>query len=60
VTQTTERLRHSVSGLDFGSQIDWFVTELITVHLNTTRILSDTTISGASSEDERTVSRGVD
>jgi hypothetical protein len=51
---------HSVSGIDFGSQIDWFVTELMTVHLNTTRILSDTTISGASSEDERSIRGSVD
>jgi hypothetical protein len=51
---------HSVSGIDFGSQIDWFVTELVTVHLNATRILSDTTISGASSEDERSIRGSVD
>jgi hypothetical protein len=51
---------HSVSGIDFGSQIDWFVTELVTVHLRTSRILTDTTIAGASSEDERSVGSSVD
>jgi len=51
---------HSVSGFDFGSQLDWYVTELMTVHLNTTRILSDTTIAGASSEDQRTIQASVD
>ena len=51
---------HSVSGIDFGSQIDWFVTELMTVHLDVTRLLSDTTIAGASSEDERNIRGSVD
>jgi len=51
---------HSVSGFDFGSQLDWYVTELVTAHLSTTRILSDTTIAGASSEDQRTIQASVD
>lgn len=51
---------HSVSGFDFGSQLDWYVTELVTVHLNTTRILSDTIIAGASSQDQRTIQASVD
>jgi len=51
---------HSVSGIDFGSQIDWFVTELVTVHLNTTRLLTDTTIAGASSEDQRDIRGSVE
>ncbi|HEY0267330.1 MAG TPA: outer membrane beta-barrel protein, partial [Rhizomicrobium sp.] len=42
-----------VSGLDFGAQIDWYVTELVTVHFTAARTLTDTTIAGASSEDER-------
>jgi len=51
---------HSVSGFDFGSQIDWYVTELMTVHLSTARILTDTTIAGASSEDQRTIQVSAD
>jgi hypothetical protein len=51
---------HSVSGIDFGSQIDWFATELMTFHLSTSRILTDTIIDGASSEDERSVRGSVD
>lgn len=42
-----------VSGLDFGAQIDWYVTELVTLHFTAARLLTDTTIAGASSEDER-------
>jgi hypothetical protein len=51
---------HDVSGIDFGSQVDWFATQLITVHLATARNLYDTTIPGASSEDERTVRLSAD
>ena len=51
---------HSVSGVDFGSQLDWFATELITVHLSTARLLTDTTISGASAEDQRTIQLSAD
>ena len=51
---------HSVSGLDFGSQLDWYATELMTVHLSTARILTDTTIAGASNEDQRTIQTSVD
>jgi uncharacterized protein (PEP-CTERM system associated) len=51
---------HSVSGFDFGSQLDWYVTELMTVHLSTARILTDTTIAGASDEDQRTIQASVD
>ena len=51
---------HDVSGVDFGSQIDWFTTELLTVHLTTARTLTDTTLVGASSEDERTVRLSAD
>ncbi|HEX4637313.1 MAG TPA: outer membrane beta-barrel protein [Rhizomicrobium sp.] len=50
----------SVSGFDFGSQLDWYVTELVTVHLSTARILADTTIAGASNEDQRTIQTSVD
>jgi hypothetical protein len=51
---------HSVSGFDFGSQIDWYVTELMTFHLTTSRILTDTTIAGASNEDQRSIQGSVD
>jgi hypothetical protein len=37
------------NGIDFNAQIDWFATELLTAHLTASRIIDDTTISGASS-----------
>jgi hypothetical protein len=50
----------NVSGIDFGSQIDWYATELVTVHFSAARILTDTTIAGASSEDERSIHASAD
>ena len=51
---------NNVSGIDFGSEIDWYVTELVTVHLSTARILTNTTLAGASSEDERSIHASFD
>jgi hypothetical protein len=51
---------HSVSGINFGSQIDWFATELVTVHFTTNRLLTDTIIAGASSEDQRSIRASFD
>ena len=50
----------SVSGIDFGSELDWYVTELVTLHFTATRLLTDTTLAGASSEDERSVGASFD
>ena len=50
----------NVSGLDFGSQIYWYATELITVHFSTARLLTNTTLSGASSEDQRNIRASFD
>lgn len=36
------------------------MTELVTVHLTAARLLSDTTLAGASSEDERSVTASFD
>jgi hypothetical protein len=58
--QNFKRPFHSVSGVDFGSQIDWFATELVTVHFATDRQLTDTIIAGASSEDRRSVRASFD
>ncbi|MGN6516598.1 MAG: outer membrane beta-barrel protein [Rhizomicrobium sp.] len=48
------------SGLDFNGQIDWFATQLLTLHLTAKRTIEDTTISGASSEDVRAVEVSAD
>lgn len=49
-----------VKGFDFGAQLDWFVTPLTTVRLLASRQINDTTIFGASAEDDRRVSLVVD
>jgi hypothetical protein len=51
---------NDVNGLDFGAQIDWYATELVTVHFTAARTLTDTTIAGASSEDERSGQLSLD
>ena len=43
----------AVAGFDYGGQLDWFVTPLLTVHLGGTRQLSDTTFAGIAIEDAR-------
>jgi hypothetical protein len=49
-----------VSTMDFNAKIDWFATELLTAHFVASRIVDDTTISGASSVDVRHVGASVD
>lgn len=49
-----------LSGLDYGAQIRWYPSELITVHLNASRTPNATTITGASVGDDRYVSVGAD
>jgi hypothetical protein len=49
-----------VTTMDFNVKIDWFVTELWTAHLVASRIIDDTTVSGASSADVRRIGASVD
>jgi hypothetical protein len=49
-----------VSTMDFNVKIDWFTTELLTAHLVASRIIDDTTVSGASSADVRRIGASVD
>ena len=50
----------NANGFDFGAQVDWFATELLTAHLKASRTIGDTTIFGASSVDERSVAASAD
>jgi len=49
-----------LSGLDYGASLQWFPSEVITVHLDASRIPAATTLVGASLRDDRTVEIGVD
>lgn len=49
-----------VTTMDFNVKLDWFVTELMTAHLIASRIIDDTTVSGASSADVRRIGASLD
>ncbi len=49
-----------VSTFDYGANLDWYATELMTFHLRVARLLNDTIIDGASTSDDQTASLGLD
>jgi len=49
-----------VTTMDFNVKVDWFATELMTAHLVASRIIDDTTVSGASSADVRHIGASLD
>jgi hypothetical protein len=44
-----------ISGLDFGADLNWYPTELLTVNLTAARQIENTTLNGASGGDDRSV-----
>lgn len=50
----------SVSGFDFGARLNYYATELMTVHLTASRTLGDTTLAGASVSNDQSFGLGVD
>jgi len=44
-----------ISGLDFGANLAWYPTELLTVNLTAARQIENTTLGGASGGDDRNV-----
>jgi hypothetical protein len=48
------------SGLDFGAQLDWYATPLLTLHLTGSRQLEDVVIDGASVADNKTIALSAD
>ena len=49
----------NVDGLDFGADLKWYPTELLTVELAAQRTLQNTTLAGASAGDDRGVRLGL-
>jgi hypothetical protein len=49
-----------VSGLDFGADVAWYVTQLTTIRLAGERLVNDTTFAGASAMEDSTVRVSVD
>jgi hypothetical protein len=46
--------------LDYGANINWYVTPLLTVHLDASRTIDDTVLAGASASDDQTIWGGFD
>jgi hypothetical protein len=44
-----------VSGLDYGAQLDWYVSPVLTAHLSGKRTLDDVVLSGVSVADNKSV-----
>jgi hypothetical protein len=49
-----------ISGFDFGANLTWFPTNLLTVHLGAVRQFDNTTLYGASAGDDRNVNLEAD
>jgi len=49
-----------LSGLDYGAQLDWYATPLLTLHLTGSRQLADVVIDGASLADNKTIALSAD
>jgi hypothetical protein len=49
-----------VSVFDYSGALEWYVTTLVTLHFNASRVLNDTTIFGASASDDQHIGTSVD
>ena len=49
-----------LSGLDYGAQLDWYATPLLTLHLSGSPQLADVVIDGASLADNKTIALSAD
>ena len=49
-----------VSGLDYGAQLNWYASQMLTVHLSGSRQLADVIIEGASVADNKMVELSAD
>jgi hypothetical protein len=50
----------NISGLDFNAQLDWYATDLMTVHLTAGRYISEVVLVGASASDDKLVKLSAD
>lgn len=49
-----------VNTLNYGVDINWYATQLMTVHVSATRAIDDTSLVGASASSDQTVIAGID
>lgn len=59
-TQTFNAPLQSVNSFDFGARLNYYATELMTLHLTAARKLSDTTLAGASVSDDQSFGVSID
>ena len=50
----------NIDGLDFGAQLDWYATQLMTVHLTASHQISDVTLANVSASDDEIVKLSAD
>jgi hypothetical protein len=50
----------NITGLDYSAQLDWYATDLMTVHLNGGRYISDVVLPGASASDDKVIKLSAD
>jgi len=50
----------SIAGLDYGGQLNWYPTQLMTVHLTAAHTVSDVIISGVSASEDENVKLSAD
>jgi Uncharacterized protein conserved in bacteria len=51
---------HNVSGFDYGVQLDWYVSPVLTAHISANRSLDDVVLSGISVADNKNVAISAD
>jgi hypothetical protein len=51
---------NGVSGFDYGAQLDWYVSPMLTLHLSAARRLDDVVLTGVSVADNKSVTVSVD
>lgn len=49
-----------ISGFDYGVQLDWYVSPLLTAHLSGKRTLENVVLAGVSAADDKSISLGAD
>ena len=50
----------NINALDYGANVNWYVTPLLTLHLGAARTIDDTTVPGASASDDQAVFASAD
>jgi hypothetical protein len=51
---------HSISGLDYGANLDWYADQKLTVHLKAAHTITDVTLASVSASNDQTVNLGAD